>query len=684
MKLVEDKGCSIVDCSGDANLKRKKIIATTNQCVDECTGGYAFLYENKCYFKCPKGTNPDNFICKTSSIGGIDTKITENWDIKNYLLGGDRLPLYDEKQKRKFIDKTVNKMLRNELYDIMSEVIDNKKDYIIREENEVYHIYSLKNTNRKNNLTYIDFGECAFRLKEYYGITNEDDLLVFKIEYTSPNFRIPIIEYALFGFYGTKRLNLFICNGLKINYFIPKTINNYKEYIYNPENKYYNDQCYPTISNNIVDLTLNERMSLFNEKNMSLCESMCTFKGYEYNNIICECRMKFKFNSFLNIKSNKYKLIYRFEEIESNNLNFWVLNCLLNLFTKDVIIGNICSIIILGILSITFIGTIVFCIKEHTLLNNKIYMFSESILKKDNISIFSNKIRNNSLKKNKINNNQINFHRSNQSESTSRMINQNNNIINQQSSRISIFKTKLLKVMKKKEYFQYTDNELNYLSYLDSILLDKRSFFQIYFSLIRTKQILIFTLSCKNDFNPRTMKISFMFSIFALFLTFNTIFVTESTIHNLFISNGKISIFSNLTKIGLSIFISGTIKNILLLVAFPEKDIIKIRKIKNMHKINRAKKNAISIVIIRCYIFYFINIIILCLFWLYLASFFTIFKNTQTYVLINTFISFGVSMIAPFILYLIPSLIRKISIKDNGNQCRQFLYIISTILQVIF
>ena len=323
-KIVENKGCAIVNCSDDAIKQRKKIIATTNQCVDECTGGFAFLYDYKCYYKCPKGTNPYNFICHDSSNSVIDSNNEEECNIKKYLKGDCKLLLYDYKQKRKFIDQTVNEMLRNDLYDIMSPVIDNKEYYVIREENEIYHIYSLKNKHRENDLTYIDFGECGVRLKEYYGITNEDDLLVFKIEYKSPDFRIPIIEYALFGVYGTKRLNLFICNGLKINYFIPITINNYEEYIYNPENKYYNDQCYPAVSNNIADLTLKERIGLFNEKNLSLCESMCTFKGYKYNNIICECRMKFKFNSFLNIKSNKYNLIYRIDEIESNNLNFWV------------------------------------------------------------------------------------------------------------------------------------------------------------------------------------------------------------------------------------------------------------------------------------------------------------------------------------------------------------------------
>ena len=63
---------------------------------------------------------------------------------------------------------------------------------------------------------------------------------------------------------------------------------------------------------------------------MSLCENLCTFKGYENNYIKCECYVKQKFNSFLNVNSDKYNLIYRFNINEKNENNFWTINCVLN------------------------------------------------------------------------------------------------------------------------------------------------------------------------------------------------------------------------------------------------------------------------------------------------------------------------------------------------------------------
>ena len=45
-------------------------------------------------------------------------------------------------------------------------------------------------------------------------------------------------------------------------------------------------------------------------------------------------------------------------------------------------------------------------------------------------------------------------------------------------------KNELMQINKMKECSEYTDNELNNLNYFDAIALDKRSFIQIYFSLL--------------------------------------------------------------------------------------------------------------------------------------------------------------------------------------------------------
>ena len=60
-----------------------------------------------------------------------------------------------------------------------------------------------------------------------------------------------------------------------------------------------------------------------------------------------------------------------------------------------------------------------------------------------------------------------------------------------------------------------------------------------------------------------------------------------------------------------------------------------------------------------------------------------IFQKTQIYVIQNTFISFGISMLVPFILYLIPAFVKKKAMKGDGSQGGYCLYILATILQVL-
>ena len=677
--IVKRKGCSEIDCSKDWAKSRKKIMADTNKCVEKCPESFSFLFDSKCFPKCPDGSYPDRSKCLSSSNQELNDEGV--CTIKKYFLHKCKMNLQTPSEKIMFIENTVNGILHSDLYDLVLMAIEDKKNFVIKEENVIYQIYALNNKNiREQNLTYIDFENCASILRETNKLTQRDDIIVFKIEYTSPDFKIPIIEYVLFGVYGTKKLNLLSCNNIKFNYYIPKEINNYEDYKYDPNNNYYKDKCLTSSLDNMVDLTVKDRIEIFNDNNMSLCESICTYKGYEYNNIICECSIKTKFNSFNNVNVSKYNLIYRFDEAEADIYNFWVFKCLSQLFSKDAIIKNACSLIILGIIFIIFVSIIIFCLKENSKLGKQIYKVIELTLIKKNKNNSSEKSDifcfNNSGSDSYIFNNSI---LSNENNMPSHQRNKNT------LDKNNFNKNRIKKLKEKKLDDEYTENELNNLSYFVAILEDNRSFLQIYFSLIKTKHLLIFIFGCKKDYNPRTMKVSFMLLIFAIFLVFNTIFVNDTTLHDLFIYNGKIGFLSNFNKIWFSILISTIIKNILMFVSFPENDILKIKKIvtNNVSKRNQEMQELKSIVMIRCYIFFFVNIIILSFIWIYIVCFFMIFKNTQIYVIKNTLISFAISMLIPFISYFIPAYIKKFAIKGNISEGNYCLYILSTILQII-
>ena len=83
------------------------------------------------------------------------------------------------------------------------------------------------------------------------------------------------------------------------------------------------------------------------------------------------------------------------------------------------------------------------------------------------------------------------------------------------------------------------------------------------------------------------------------------------------------------------------------------------------------------------FIFYFIiSTIILLFFWYYISMFCAIYMNTQTHLLKDTLISYAISFISPFFIYLIPGFFR-IPASTNRKAQRKYLYNCSKFLQMI-
>jgi len=86
-------------------------------------------------------------------------------------------------------------------------------------------------------------------------------------------------------------------------------------------------------------------------------------------------------------------------------------------------------------------------------------------------------------------------------------------------------------------------------------------------------------------------------------------------------------------------------------------------------------------------LFYFILSFILIFFiWYYLSVFGAIYKNTQIHLIKDTLISFGLSLLYPFGIYLLPVIFRIASFskkKIKNNNKTNYLYTISQVLQII-
>ena len=508
-------------------------------------------------------------------------------------------------------------------------------------------------------------------------INDTEELVIIKIENKIEGINIPIIQYEIYSKNGTK-LNLDICKNNNITYFIPVEINENEIYKYDPESNFYNNRCNKYKTENNTDITLYDRKNEFNDKNLSLCEVNCTYRGYNPNTskVECDCII----NPGLNILDiNKTDLINKLKSTKTTT-NLDVMQCTEIFTSTEDLKSNPGFFLLILILVIFFIVFIIFCIKGYNSLENKIedviykrFKKKENNINKKNNIIEPNKSRKNKSRKNKTQRSTLKNLESNKNK---------NNIKNQTIRK----KNKTLRQNKKNKsesiskLFE-TDYELNNALYEDALRFDKRSGCDYYSSLLKSKQIFIFTFLNFEDNNSGIIKKYIFFLSFALHYTINALFFNDSNMHQIFKDEGKYNIGYQLPYIFLSTFLSIVIlRMILILLVLTDKNIFEIKCQETLQKANILKKTTLRNILIKFTLFFVLNLLILISFWYYLTCWNAVYENTQIYLIKNTLISFAISLIYPFIINIIPVILRQQSLKQKK---KKYLYDVSKIAQLL-
>ena len=236
--------------------------------------------------------------------------------------------------------------------------------------------------------------------------------------------------------------------------------------------------------------------------------------------------------------------------------------------------------------------------------------------------------------------------------------------------------------IKQNNIIKYNGYEMNILPYKLAKIYDNRSFCVYYCSLIGRKQIIAFTFITKDDYNSRIIKINlFLFSV-ALYFRVNALFFTDSTMHEIFINNGEFNLIYQLPQIIYSSLISSIINVSLKSLALTENRVIEIKEQKKRNNKLNVTNKSIQYFNCKFFMFYFLDFLLLFFFWYYLSCFCALYKNTQLHLIKDTLISFGISLIIPFFINIIPGICRIPSLK-NKKQNHEGLYKISKVFQFI-
>ena len=225
---------------------------------------------------------------------------------------------------------------------------------------------------------------------------------------------------------------------------------------------------------------------------------------------------------------------------------------------------------------------------------------------------------------------------------------------------------------------KYNNCELNALNYEKALIYDYRSLSQVYSSLLISKHIILFSFYPIKDYNIRIIKINLFILSFDIHFAINTTFFNDTAIHQIYEDRGKYNISFFMPKIFLAFLFSYYCICIIRYLSLSERIFLEIKNEENKVKLTELVQKSKRNLIIRYIIFYILSLIFLIVFWYYLSSFCALYRNTQSFLIKNTFISFGISLIFPLIYNLFPSAIRIHSFKER-NEC---LYKFSSILQL--
>ena len=227
---------------------------------------------------------------------------------------------------------------------------------------------------------------------------------------------------------------------------------------------------------------------------------------------------------------------------------------------------------------------------------------------------------------------------------------------------------------------KYNNDELNELSYNYALIYDKRTFCRYYGALLKAKHNLIFSFCNSEDYNSRIIKMDLFFIGFTIEYTVNALFFDDNTMHEIYINKGIFDLNTQL-PIALYSFLISMILNIpLASLGLPNEIIITFKLNQTRNGIKKRRAKLINCIKLKFAFYFIISSIFLLFFWYYISMFGVIYKNTQYHLLKDTLISFGLSFLYPFVIYLFPGLFRIPSLSNPKNK-RKCLYNFSKLMQ---
>ena len=479
-------------------------LENTNNCLDMNITEQGYYLDNiyimegkplfrKCYFNCKtcewgiivnSTTNESNHNCKECADNYYRL---DNDTYPNNCYDNETIKALKEKNKIKSFDSDITaKDFKDQIRGDIASYVNSSK--VINGSNFLAVVMSSDKMNPeeqlKNGISAVDLGNCTNIIKEYYNISQEENLIILNMETKNDesqknesnnnddksfnlgkNTQLEIYDYS------GRKLNLSVCKeSIKVMKYIGDTegqldMNSAKSLssqgidVFNADDDFFNDICHQYENPDGKDIILTDRKNDIYQ-DATFCQDGCIYKGINYDlkaaNCICDSSiLQEEEENITNIgKESKNNNQQSLAESFITNLfkfNFDVLRCYNLALNKKILIHNIGFYC----LSLMFILQIIFFF---------VYLIKKLKPLKTFMLIFNNN-NNNYQNNNKINNDKIFKHylKANPfpKNKNSIKISKNENDDNQGNKGNKYIKNKLLK--KQKNFLDTNQDMLKFL-----------------------------------------------------------------------------------------------------------------------------------------------------------------------------------------------------------------------------
>jgi hypothetical protein len=162
-------------------------------------------------------------------------------------------------------------------------------------------------------------------------------------------------------------------------------------------------------------------------------------------------------------------------------------------------------------------------------------------------------------------------------------------------------------------------------------------------------------------------------------MAFNVFFFSDETMHKMYLDYGKYNFVQQIPQIIYSTLVSQILEVFLCFLSLTDKYFYQMKEVKS-EKINTFFKLLRRIQIKISSFFLFTGLMFL-FYWYIVTCFCAVYENTQMAFIKDSFSSFGLGLLYPFILYLFPTILRIIALRSNKSNL-SFVYKLSDIIPI--